>query len=174
MVDPLCRKTSGGAVDALLEAHRKARDCLALARRIAEGAIASPEDVGKAASRVERFLSLRWTAHVRDEEESLAPRLCGREREVDSALEAMVREHRDQQRPFAVLVTAFRELARVPSHLPRLAPFVRKALERLERLFAGHLAREETVIFPAIRRILDASAEAQILWEMRVRRCYAG
>lgn len=174
MVDQLGRMTSAGAVDALLEAHGGTRECLALARRIAAGDLGTPEAVREAAGRVERFFTRKLPLHVRDEEESVAPRLYGHEQEVDSALDAMTREHAEQGRRFAVLVTACKEIARVPARLPRLAPFVRQALERVERLFARHFAREETVIFPAMRRILDDAAGAQILWEMRARRYSAG
>jgi hypothetical protein len=38
------------------------------------------------------------------------------------------------------------------------------------RHFAAHLAREEEVIFPAVRRLLDAPADAAVVKEIRQRR----
>ena len=49
----------------------------------------------------------------------------------------------------------------------RLAPAVATATDELERHFAAHLRQEEEVIFPAVRRLLDAPADAEIVKEMR-------
>jgi iron-sulfur cluster repair protein YtfE (RIC family) len=40
----------------------------------------------------------------------------------------------------------------------------------LDRHFLHHLAREEDVIFPAVRRLLDPEADARIVREIRERR----
>ncbi len=168
------RTASNDAVGALLDDHRRIRDCLELVQLIADGALGSREAIEEAAVRVERYVTRKLPLHVHDEEESVAPRLYGREQELDVALEAMVRDHRDQERPFAVLVTACKEIARAPAQLSRLAPYLRRALEHIRRLLARHLDREETIVYPALRRFLDASAEAQIVSEMRARRAVVG
>lgn len=170
MSDQLGRTPSGDAVRQLLDAHHRMRSCLALVRRIAEGQLGNPRALEEAAHRVERFFTRKFPLHVHDEEESVAPRLYGREEEVDAALEAMARDHDDQQRPLAVIVTVCKEIARVPAQLPRLAPYLRQALDRVERLLARHFAHEEGIVYPAIRRLLDESAEAQIVMEMGARR----
>jgi hemerythrin-like domain-containing protein len=170
MSDQLGWTPSGDAVRRLLDGHRGMRSCLALVRRIADGRLGTPQAVEEAAHRVERFFTRKFPLHVHDEEESVAPRLYGREPEVDAALEAMARDHGDQQRPLAVIVTVCKEIARVPAQLPRLAPYLREALDRVERLLARHFAREEGIVYPAIRRLLDESAEAQIVMEMAARR----
>lgn len=44
------------------------------------------------------------------------------------------------------------------------------ATEELERHFAVHLRREEEVIFPAVRRLLDRASDSEIVKEIRARR----
>jgi iron-sulfur cluster repair protein YtfE (RIC family) len=44
----------------------------------------------------------------------------------------------------------------------------------LDRHFLHHLAREEDVIFPAVRRLLDAESDARIVQEIRQRRQAGG
>lgn len=161
------------AVDLLLECHGRIRTFLALARRLGGARGAAPDAVADAALRVERYFTLALPLHARDEEESIAPRLRGRDRAVDAELETMVREHREHERPLSALVGACAALARDPGRHGELAATVERASEELERHFAPHLAREETVIFPAMRRLLDQAADTAIVKEIRLRRAGA-
>jgi iron-sulfur cluster repair protein YtfE (RIC family) len=158
------------AVDLLLECHERIRSFLALARRIAEVGPSEPGSVPDAAARVRRYFTEALPLHAQDEEESILPRLHGLDASVDADLEAMSREHREHERPLGVLVGACDQLARAPERLPELAPAVSRAAGELERHFAEHLRREEAVIFPAVRRLLDRSADAAIVREIRARR----
>jgi iron-sulfur cluster repair protein YtfE (RIC family) len=158
------------AVGLLLECHERIRSFLALARRIAEVGPSEPGSVPEAAARVRRYFTEALPLHAQDEEESLLPRLRGLDPVVDAELEAMAREHREHERPLRALVGACEQLAHGPESLPELAPVVEAATAELERHFAEHLGREEAVIFPAVRRLLDRSADAAIVREIRARR----
>jgi hemerythrin-like domain-containing protein len=161
---------AGDAVDLLLECHARIRSFLALARRLAELGPSDPASVPEAAERVRRYFTEALPLHARDEEESLLPRLRGLDPAVDAELEAMAREHREHEPPLRELVGACEALALGTERLAALAPVVGRAAGELERHFAAHLAREEGVIFPAVRRLLDAAAGAAIVEELRGRR----
>jgi hemerythrin-like domain-containing protein len=158
------------AVDLLLECHGRIRTFLALAGRLGEARGVAPDAVMDAAFRVHRYFTLALPLHARDEEESVAPRLRGRDPAVDAELENMAREHREHEPPLAALVEACAQLARDPGRHGELAATVQRAAGDLERHFAAHLAREEAVIFPAIRRLLDQAADAALVKEIRLRR----
>jgi iron-sulfur cluster repair protein YtfE (RIC family) len=160
----------GDAVELLLECHGRIRSFLALARRLAEARGETPEALADAAQRVHRYFTLALPLHARDEEESLVPRLRGREPALEAALDSMVREHAEHQAPLGALVGACDEVARDPGRQPGLARILAQATGELERHFEGHLAREEGVIFPAVRRLLDGAADAAIVRELRLRR----
>lgn len=158
------------AVELLLECHQRIRMFLGLAGRLAEARHEGAEAVAEAAFRVHRYFTLALPLHARDEEESIAPRLGGREPALDAELATMVREHREHERPLAVLVEACAQLARDPGRHGELAAAVRQAGGELTRHFDVHLAREEQVIFPAARRLLDAPTDAAVVKEIRLRR----
>ncbi len=64
-------------------------------------------------------------------------------------------------------ISTFLALARRLGEARGAAP---DAVMDAERHFAAHLAREEAVIFPAIRRLLDQAADAALVKEIRLRR----
>jgi iron-sulfur cluster repair protein YtfE (RIC family) len=154
---------SGDAVDLLLECHGRIRSFLALARRLGEVRGAAADAVADAAFRVSRYFTLALPLHAQDAEKSIVPRLRGRDPAVDAELETMLREHRQHERPLRALVAACSKLSRDPGRHGELAATVEWAAEELERHFAAHLAREESVIFPAIRRLLDQTADAAVV-----------
>jgi iron-sulfur cluster repair protein YtfE (RIC family) len=160
----------GDSVDLLLECHARIRGFLALGRRLGEAREQSPEAVADAAVRVHRYFTLALPLHARDEEESIVPRLRGREAALDAELDAIVREHVEHQRPLGALVAACAEVARDPGRHADLAADLIQATGELARHFAEHLAREENVIFPAVRQLLDGATDAVIVKEIRLRR----
>ncbi len=161
---------AGDAVDLLLECHERIRFFLAMARRIAEAGPAEQEGVAEAAARVRRYFSQALPLHAQDEEASILPRLLGRDPVVDAALRAMTREHAEHEAPLRTLVAACDEIAGAPGRHAELAPVIGAATAELERHFAGHLRREEELVFPAMRRLLDRRADAEIVRELRARR----
>jgi iron-sulfur cluster repair protein YtfE (RIC family) len=158
------------AVDLLLECHVRIRDFLAMARRVGEARGTAPEELAQAAARVHRYFTQALPLHAQDEEDSILPRLRGRDAALDRALADMAREHGEHERPLAVLAGACAEVARDPARLAPLAPVLLAATGELERHFAVHLEREEAVVFPAIRRLLAAGEDAAIVAEIRRRR----
>src|SRR5262245_23535436 len=80
-------------VDLLLACHERIRNFTAMARAAAEREEAVAADVVDACARVQRYFTEALPLHVRDEEESLLPRLQGRSAEVDRALGVMKEQH---------------------------------------------------------------------------------
>ena len=158
------------AVDLLLECHARIRAFLALARRLGEAGAEPAEARTEAAARIHRYFTHALPLHARDEEESILPRLRGRDPLVDLQLDVMVREHQAHQRALGKLVQACGELVTRPERHARMAPVVLGATAELERQFRDHLAREEEVIFPAVRRLLDPLTDSAIVGEIRLRR----
>jgi iron-sulfur cluster repair protein YtfE (RIC family) len=165
--------TDGGVLELLLECHARIRQFCALARTVADAGDAPAAEIGEAALRVHRYFDEALPLHAADEEESILPRLRGREPEVDRELDAMVAEHREHEAAggaLARVVALSGTLAHEPARLPELAGALRAAADELTRHFDGHLEREERVIFPAIRRHVDPALDARLVDEVRARR----
>ncbi len=161
----------GDAAGLLLECHERIRSFLALSRRIAESAPSEEHAaLADAATRVHRYFTEALPLHARDEEESVLPRLLGKSPTLDAELSVMAREHADHERPLARLAEACQALAGEPSHRAELVATIANATADLERQFAGHLRREEEVIFPALRQLLERAADQEIVAEIRARR----
>ena len=160
----------GDAVDLLLECHGRIHGFLALARRLGEARSAPADAVADAAFRVHRYFTVALPLHAQDEEGSIAPRLRGRDPAVDAELVSMIREHQEHEGPLSALVGACADVSRDPGRHGALAVVIERSAGELERHFAAHLAREEEVIFPAVRRLLDGAADAAIVKEIRLRR----
>jgi iron-sulfur cluster repair protein YtfE (RIC family) len=79
-------------------------------------------------------------------------------------------EHGEHEEPLARLVALCARLVDNPQDLPAVARDLDGVAAELEAHFARHLAREEEIIFPAMRRLLDGPAGAQVLSEIRARR----
>jgi len=161
------------AVELLLECHVRIRWFLELAGRLAAARDPPPEEVAAAAARVHRYFTQALPLHARDEEESLLPRLRGRDSTVDRELEVMRREHDEHAGPLGRLTGLCAALAAEPGRLAEMAPAVGLAGSLLASLFAVHLDREERVIFPAVRRSLNVAEDARLAAEMRARRAPA-
>jgi len=158
------------AVGLLLDCHARIRTFTELATRLAAAADADPAEIRDAARRVRRYFDEALPLHAQDEEESVLPRLRGQDPAVDDALDAMSREHREHEAPLLHVLRACRELERDPAALPRVAGPLGAAAAELTAHFASHLAQEEAIVFPAMRRLLSASDDAAVVHEMRARR----
>lgn len=162
--------TPEDAVALLLDCHERIRTFVAMASRVAAALPGERGEVAEAAARVSRYFTLALPLHAADEEASILPRLRGRAPDVDAALEEMTREHRDHERPLAAVVAACDALAREPARLEELAPGLARAAAELDAHFRTHLVREESIIFPAMRRYLSPAEDAAIVRELRARR----
>lgn len=158
------------AIDLLVECHGRIRQFTNIASRLANAEGAFAEEIREAASRLIRYFTIALPLHSEDEEQSLLPRLIAAESGLREALEQMAAEHLPIHATIDEQVLAWRELVEAPSKLAELAPSLKEGAAALARLFDEHLAKEESVIFPAARRCLDAEAIAEIFGEMRARR----
>jgi hemerythrin-like domain-containing protein len=163
------RQNSGELVDLLLECHGRIRQFVKLARHTGEGRGLPAADVVEACRRVERYFIEALPLHVRDEEESILPRLSGRSAELDLALHAMRDQHQAHESLLVELLSACRTVREAPTDAGDKVALADTA-QRLEQAFEPHLALEETLIFPALRTLLVDAERASIQVEMRARR----
>lgn len=157
-----------GLVDLLLACHDRIRRFVALARDAATRPDVPADQVVEACARVERYFREALPLHVADEEQSVEPRLRGRSPEVDHALDAMAQEHRAHEAAVAALLDAAAAVRPDPGDAARKTTLAHAA-EALREDFLEHLALEEAVLFPAIRR-LPADLQSTVVDELRARR----
>lgn len=163
-------KPTGDVVDALLECHERIRRFSATACRLAEAVDPEPAEVAAAAEGVRRYFVEALPRHVADEDESILPRLKGRNDEVDRELDEMAREHREHGAPLDRLIELCVALAQDPSKHAGLQTELGELASQLQAGFEVHLEREERVILPAMRTLLDEDERAAISQEMKDRR----
>lgn len=164
------RKTEAAdLVELLLECHERIRRFAGLARAVAERSDLPSDEVVDVCARVERYFVEALPLHVRDEEDSLLPRLRGREPDVDAALASMEAQHAGHGPKLRAVLDASAALRGSPSDASCKAALATAALE-LERDFEEHLALEEAILFPAVRRLLADPVQAEIVAELRARR----
>ncbi|MCC7383891.1 MAG: hemerythrin domain-containing protein [Deltaproteobacteria bacterium] len=164
------RKDPGDLVDTLLDCHERIRRFSGIAQRLADAQGAAEADIAEAAESVRRYFREGLPHHVADEEESILPRLRGKDPDADRALETMEREHRSHEPRLARLVELCTTLATTPSRHPELAADLRTLSTELAEELERHLALEEEVTFPAIRRHLSEDQQRTIAEEMSRRR----
>lgn len=163
------QSSDGDLVDMLLECHGRIRNFSGLAIAVGERADVSPSEVAEVCARVERYFSQALPLHVRDEEESILPRLRGRSAAVDAALDRMHEQHALHEDILGRMLASCAALRANPE-----APDARGALLAVARplwsVFEPHLEAEEQIIFPAIRALLSPEERAAIVGELRERR----
>ena len=161
---------SSDIVDLLVACHDRIRFFIDLAGRLAENTDASSEEVREAAARVVRYFSESLPLHIADEEESILPRLVGREPMLDRTLETMCDEHDAHEPQVERLLAICRGLQNAPEELPQVREELRRIASRLADDFKTHLAQEEAVIVPAINRLLGDDDRQAMVAELRARR----
>jgi iron-sulfur cluster repair protein YtfE (RIC family) len=163
-------KEPSGAVDLLLECHKRIRFFTELALNLARAHNVSHDEIRDAAARVARYFSTALPLHIADEEQSILPRLSGRSPELDSTLKAMHREHEEHEQQLRVLLDICRRLSASPEQLDELRHLLMSTASNLETAFGVHLEQEERIVFPAIATLLLPDEQAAILAEVRLRR----
>lgn len=158
-----------GLTALLAECHDRIRSFTALAVSLAQASAPDPREVTATAQRLRRYFEEGFAQHALDEELSILPRLAGRDGDVDAALVAMHREHEHQRLAVERLVALCAALAADPARHPELAQPLGTAASALQGHLAGHLEREETVIFPALGQV-PAALRSDIAAEIRGRR----
>ena len=150
----------------LVDCHARIRKFCALAKRLAQGG--PTEQIRDAAAQLRRYFGIALPLHIRDEDESLRPRLerLG-DRAIAPALDAMTHEHVAVDVALAELLEQWDAIAREPSDARCFATY--KPSVWLDRHLLAHLHDEETRIFPALERLPRAQWDA-IVREMKARR----
>jgi iron-sulfur cluster repair protein YtfE (RIC family) len=131
-----------------------------MAVRLADASAPGEGEVRDAAAAVRRYFAEALPLHMADEDEDLAPRLAGRDPEVDAALTALSREHVEHAEDVGRLVVLCAELERDPHRHAQLGPELSPLAHRLSTHLHAHLEREERVVFPALRRLPQPELDA--------------
>jgi hemerythrin-like domain-containing protein len=152
--------------DMLVDCHARIRNFCALARRVSQGGPA--EQIRAAATQLRRYFGIALPLHIRDEDESIRPRLerLG-ERTLSAALDAMTHEHVAADTALAELLEQWEAIADEPTDARCFATF--KPTLWLDRHLLAHLHDEEERIFAALDRLPRAQWDA-IAAEMKARR----
>jgi hemerythrin-like domain-containing protein len=160
------KRQADDVIGKLVDCHGRIRTFVDVVVRMGAAETLTGEDVKSAARDVRRYFSEALPRHVEDEEESLLPRLSGRDPALDTALQRMHAEHLDHEPLVAALLSECEALALEKAARQQLIDL---GVE-LGRAFSAHLVEEETIIFPAIARWITKSEQEAILTEMRGRR----
>src|SRR5512144_1450188 len=119
-----------GIVDLLLDCHARIRSFSELAVRLGEAAAPSRAEVVDAAARVRKYFVEALPLHARDEEDSVLPRLAGRDPAVDAALVAMHRDHEGHGELLDPVLALCADLEAAPERHAELAPALAEAGRR--------------------------------------------
>lgn len=152
--------------------HARIRHFAGLATELATRPGLPPATVSDAAARCHRYFAQALPLHVRDEEDSLVPRLRGKAAPLDAMLASMQAQHAAHGPPLREFLAALERCVATPADddaRARLAPLA----ATLSADFEVHLAEEEAVLFPAIERLLPAAEQAAVVTELRARRTAA-
>jgi hemerythrin-like domain-containing protein len=128
---------------------------------------------GEVAEAFERALLYFRTAgprHTADEEESLFPRLRGREGGALERLAALESDHRRAEELHAVVEELGRQWLRARLLSAVDLERLQQAVEEIGGIYASHIRIEDEEIFPWADTQLDAAEKAAIGREMAVRR----
>lgn len=164
------RDKTDDLVDLLAACHRRIREHLSLARRLAAAGDDIPADeVQATALRIRRYFEIALPQHRADEEEDIAPRLRGKDAELDAMLEAMEAEHVLHEAPVERLVALCRAIEQDAQVLRVHQADLAVVTDALVRDFATHLEAEERLMFPALRMMPRAERD-EIRAKLRARR----
>jgi hemerythrin-like domain-containing protein len=148
------------AVDLLIECHGRIRRFLELATRLAQTRAESLDVVHATAGQIRRYFVEALPLHIADEDELVEQSLRGRSEIVDEALDKMSTEHVHHAPLVDRLVEVAAVIERQPARLEELAMELHDVAVLLQAAFEPHLAREESIIFPALRTVAAGELEA--------------
>lgn len=158
-----------GLVDLLMECHARIRRFCRLALTIGARLELPPAEVTSVATQCLRYFTEALPLHVRDEEDSLWPRLAGRSAALDATLAQMRAQHFGHEARVDKVVATLRVVLVAPDNVvarKRLAA----AAATLESDFEEHLELEERELFPHLERELGAAEQVAVVAELRQRR----
>lgn len=155
-------------VEALMAAHRRAHTALQLAASL--GSASATETTAATAREIAWTLGEDLPRHMAHEQEVLAPHLAGRHAVVDVALRRMEQEHFQLSAGLAQVTTLCESIARDVTRLNALRFSLETAVRTLATRLDAHHAMEESIVLPAIRRLLPTPEQTTLRREMRRRR----
>jgi iron-sulfur cluster repair protein YtfE (RIC family) len=156
-------------VGLLLACHTRIRRFARLAFTVGARPELPEEEVKEAAAQCLRYFAEALPMHVRDEEDSLWPRLAGRSAAIDASMAQMRAQHFGHGVRLDALLAALLAV----QQQPRDAAVHRQlavAASALETDFEEHLLLEETELFPLLETALTAEVRQVIVDELRARR----
>lgn len=160
------------AVDLLLGCHARIRKFVALGLRVAEAGGAAPAERREAAQALHRYFTVALPRHSHDEDELVVPRLllAHPPAALPRVLATMSGQHEDLHRLIDRLTPRWAALAASQDPdgwLKTAGAALAEDTRRLDAMFVSHLEPEETIIFPAIRELLPAHVQRELLSEIR-------
>ncbi|MDP1825913.1 MAG: hemerythrin domain-containing protein [Archangium sp.] len=153
----------------LLACHTRIRRFARLALTVGARPELPAAEVKDAASQCLRYFTEALPLHVRDEEDSLWPRLAGHSAALDATMAQMRAQHFAHRVRLDALTSALEAVRQRPNE-PGLHKELAAAASTLETDFEDHLALEEAELFPFFDEALDAEAQEAIVRELRARR----
>jgi hypothetical protein len=169
-------KASRAPADGLalfVSCHARIRQASSTTIRLAAADGEAPEIIAQAAEAVRRYYTIALPLHAEDEDRSLGPRLvaCADvDAAVADAVHRLAREHVAIEAEIAELVPLLEAVEREPSGLDAVRAAIGVLGERLRVAWDAHLGIEESVVFPAARRLLAPSELDAIRAEIGERR----
>ncbi len=125
-----------------------------------------------AAADVLRYFDLAAPLHHQDEEQHVfPPLLAGGDAALRAHVQQLQAEHEEMGRLWALIrapLLRWRDGGDDAGDRPDAA--LRAAAQRFAALYAGHIPREEQLVFPAARAAMDAATLARMGAEMQARR----
>ncbi len=156
-------------VEMLLACHTRIRRFARLALTVGARPELPPAEVKGAVAQCLRYFTEALPLHVRDEEDSLWPRLAGRSPALDATLAQMRAQHFAHVSRLNALQAALEAVLARPGE-PAAHRQLAATASTLETDFEEHLALEETELFPSLEDALPAEEREAIIAELRARR----
>ena len=127
------------------------------------------EQARQAARDVMRYFDKAAPQHHRDEEMYVfPPLLAGQDAATKAVVERLQQEHARMEAGWASARVVLEAIA--DGTLFRLDASAQAALDAFAGLYAGHIAAEEQIVYPAAAALLDADAITEMGREMAARR----
>lgn len=155
-------------LELLLACHARIRRFSRLALTLGARPELPAAEVKATAAQCLRYFTEALPLHVRDEEDSLWPRLAGQSAALDATMAQMRAQHFSHVVRLDALERALRAVFERPND-PALHRQLAAAASTVETDFDDHLRLEETELFPSLETLLPEVREA-IVEELRHRR----
>lgn len=156
-------------VGLLLACHTRIRRFARLALTVGARPELPAAEVKEATAQCLRYFTEALPLHVRDEEDSLWPRLAGHSAVLDATMAQMRAQHFAHRARLDALLAALEAVRQRPNEAA-LHRQLAAAASTLETDFEDHLGLEEAELFPFLDDALSAGEREEIVQELRARR----